>query len=64
MLNSTITIKKSNNQKFKVEIDVNKLEKLANIFGLYNPDFIKSLEKSEKDYKQGKYKKIKSLKEL
>ena len=48
MLNSTITIKKSNNQKFKVEIDVNKLEKLANIFGLYNPDFIKSLEKSEK----------------
>lgn len=51
-------------KKFLVEIDAQKLEKLAADFGLFNPDFLKSIEMAEKDYRAGRFKKIKSLKEI
>ena len=64
MANPTITIEKSRSGKFRIEVDIDKLERLADALGLYNPEFLKSLERSEKDYREGRYRKITSLKEL
>ena len=66
MVSLNVTIKDGKNRKHKamVELDADKFEKLAGIFGLFNPDFLKSLARSEKDYREGKFFKIKSLKDL
>ncbi|MAG12771.1 hypothetical protein CL630_03095 [bacterium] len=63
---ATITIldKLNSRKKIKIEIDLNQWEKLADVFGLYNSDFLKSLNKSLKESKEGKARKIKSLREL
>lgn len=65
-MNSTaITIKKSKNpKKYLVEIDADKLEKLAISLGWFSEDFLKSLDRAEADYKAGRIRKIKSLKDL
>ena len=41
-------------------MDAYKFEKMAAIFGLFGKEFIKSLNRAEKDYKAGRVKKIKS----
>jgi hypothetical protein len=66
MASLTITIKPHANhhKRILVEMDVEKLERLASALGLFNPEFLKSLDRAEKDYKGGRIKKIKSLKEL
>lgn len=66
MASLTVTIKPRSTrpQKFLVELDAEKLEKLAANFGLFNPEFLKSLERAEKDYQTGRVRKIKSFKEL
>lgn len=66
MVSMNITIKDGKNRSRRaiVEFDADKFEKLAAIFGLFNPDFLKSLARSEKDYKEGRFFKIKSLKDL
>jgi len=64
MINPTITIEKSSSGKFRVEMDIDKLEHLAGVLGLYNSEFLEGLEQSEKDYREGRYRKINSLKEL
>lgn len=64
MANPTITIEKSSSSKFHIEIDINRFERLADALGLYNPEFLESLERSEKDYREGRCRKISSLKEL
>ena len=51
-------------QKIVIEMNADKFEKLAATFGFFNPEFVKSLDRAEKDYKTGRTKKIKSLKEL
>ncbi len=56
--------KLNHSKKFLVEIDAEKMERLAAGLGLFNPEFIKSLNQSEKNYKSGKTKKIKNLKAL
>jgi len=48
-------------RKYVVKFDAEKFERLASVFGFFNPEFIKILRKSLKDYKRGK---IKSIKEL
>ena len=63
-LNITIKDKQNRSRRATIELDADKFEKLAGIFGLFNPDFIKSLSRAEKDCKAGKIRKIKSLKEL
>ena len=62
----TITIKPKINhsRKILVEMDANKFERLAANLGFFSPEFLKSLNQSEKDYEAGRVKKIKSLKEL
>jgi hypothetical protein len=66
MASLTITIKPQVNhsKRILVEMDAEKLEKLAAALGLFNPEFLKSLDRAERDYKAGRIKKIKSLKEL
>lgn len=66
MVSMNITIKDGKNRKHRamVELDADKFEKLAAIFGLFNPDFLKSLAKAEKDIKAGRITKLRSLKDL
>jgi len=66
MVSLTITIKPRTNhsRKILVEMDADKFERLAADLGLFSPEFLKSLNRAEKDYKAGRIKKIKSLKEL
>lgn len=66
MASLSVTIKSSKKagRKFIVEMDAERFEKLAASLGLFNPDFIESLEKSEKDWKAGRFRKIRSLKDL
>ncbi|OHA89957.1 MAG: hypothetical protein A2832_01565 [Candidatus Zambryskibacteria bacterium RIFCSPHIGHO2_01_FULL_44_22b] len=64
---SNIAIKISKNSKGKkllVEIDANKLERLASNLGLYNPDFIKSVERAERDFRAGRSRTLTSLRRL
>lgn len=62
-LNITITQGKKLNKR-TVEFDVGQFERLAAALNMFNPDFLKSLARSEKDYKEGRFKKLKSLKDL
>ena len=51
-------------KKLVVEMDPDRLERLAANFGMLNPDFLKSLDRSERDYRMGRVRKIHSLQEL
>lgn len=62
-MNITVT-PKAGGKKILIEMDANKFEKLAGDFGFFSPDFIKSLERAEKDFRGGRIKKISSLKDL
>lgn len=65
MVSLNITIKQGKNRSKKiVEFDVGQFEKLAAAFGMFNPDFLKRLDKAEKDIKAGKIRKINSLEDL
>ena len=63
---STITIKQKSgaSKKVLVEIDVNRFERLVADLGFFSKDFLKSLSRAEKDYKEGNIKTTKSLKSL
>ena len=65
---NTLAIKIKTNSKqpdkFLIELDAEKFERLAANFGFFNPDFLESLNRAEKDYSSGRIKKINSLKEL
>ena len=47
-----------------IEIDLNQWEKLADIFGFYSPNFIKTIKKCLKESRAGKVRKINSLRDL
>ena len=51
-------------KKVIIELDADKLERVASSLGMYSSDFIESVERAEKDYKAGRIKRIFSLKEL
>ncbi|KPJ56273.1 hypothetical protein AMJ49_05290 [Parcubacteria bacterium DG_74_2] len=51
-------------KKILVELDAERFERLAANLGLFNSEFLESLERAEKDYRAGKFRKIKTLKEL
>ena len=51
-------------RKVTVEMDADKLERLVASFGFLNPNFVESLDRAEKDYEFGRYRKIKSLRDL
>lgn len=62
-LNITIT-PQSNTKRVSVELDADKLEKLAADLGFFNKDFLKSVDRAEKDYRSGRIKIIESLREV
>lgn len=66
MASLNITIKEKNKKTGKrvVEFDADQFEKLATVFGFFSPEFLKDMEESEKDYKAGRVKRLKSLKDL
>ena len=64
---SNISIKISPSLKSKkllVEIDADKLERLASNLGLYNPEFVKSVGSAERDYRAGRSRTLTSLRKL
>ena len=64
-MNQTMTIKTTSvGKKIFVELDANRLERLASHLGFYGPDFLKSVARAERDYKTGKVREVASLREL
>lgn len=62
---ATLTIlQKPSLRKIRVDVDLNQWERLADILGFYRPSFLKILKQSLKESKQGKVRKIESLREL
>lgn len=51
-------------RKIRIEVDADKFERLAADFGLFNPDFLKSINQAEKDVRSGRVKKVTSLRDL
>ncbi|MBI5401142.1 MAG: hypothetical protein HZB12_03460 [Candidatus Yonathbacteria bacterium] len=47
-----------------VEFDASQFERVAATFGFFNPEFLKSLARSEEDFRKGRVYKFKSLKDL
>ena len=45
-------------------MDADQFEKLAADFGFFSKDFLKSLERAEKDVKAGRTRKLQSLRQL
>lgn len=63
----TLTIKPKTagtGKKVVVEMDADKLERMAAAFGMFNPEFLESVERAERDYAAGRARKIRSLREL
>lgn len=64
-MTQTITIKTTSvGRKVIVELDADKLERLASHLGFYNPDFLQSIDRAEQDYKAGRVREVSSLREL
>jgi hypothetical protein len=66
MKSLTVTMKPivAGSRKIRIEVDADKFERLAADFGLFNPDFLRSLDQAEKDARTGRIKKIASLRDL
>lgn len=63
----TLTIKPKTAKAAKkvvVEMDADKLERMAAFFGMLNPGFIESVERAERDFRAGRVKKMRSLQTL
>ncbi len=62
---ATITIEqKPRSKRITVHIDAEKLEQLAASFGLFSPEILESIARSEKDITQGKARRLRSLRDL
>lgn len=57
-------IQKPSARKIKVEVNLDQWEKLADAFGFYRPEFIKTLKQSIKESRTGRVRKVESLKDL
>ena len=61
----SVTIKPtSKGRKVLVELDADRLERLAANLGLYNPAFVESIERAERDFRTGHVRTISTLKEI
>ena len=63
-LSIAIKPKIDHSRRILVELDAERFERLAANLGFFSAEFLKSLERAERDYKEGRVRKIKSLKEL
>ncbi len=65
MASLTVIIKPAaRDRRVRVEMNAEEFERVAASLGFFNPEFLKGLNRAERDYKAGRVKKIKSLKEL
>ncbi|MEK7121648.1 MAG: hypothetical protein AAB857_02990 [Patescibacteria group bacterium] len=65
MASLAITIKPgTRRQKFVVELNAVRLERLAAGLGFFSDDFLRSLARAESDYRSGRTRRIKSLAQL
>lgn len=60
----TLTIQKEKKRMVRVDINLDQWERLADVLGFYRPEFLKSLKESLKESKNGKVRRISSLREL
>ncbi|MBI4088640.1 hypothetical protein HY415_00935 [Candidatus Kaiserbacteria bacterium] len=51
-------------KKIIVELDANRLERLASHLGFFSSDFLKSVNRAERDYRAGRVREVNSLSEL
>ena len=64
-MNQTMAIKTASvGKKIFIELDANRLESLASHLGFFNPDFLKSVDRAERDYRAGRVREVRSLSEL
>ena len=62
---ATITVeRKPKSKRIIVEIDADKLERLAASLGLFSSSFLDSMSRSEKEIALGKTKRLRNLREL
>ena len=62
---ATLTIlRQSNPRSMRIEIDLDQWERLADVFGFYQPSFVKTLRQSLKESTRGRVRTITSLREL
>jgi len=62
---ATLTIEqKPSSQKIRIEIDRVQFERLASSLGLFNKEFLESLEHAEREIAQRKTKPLRSLRDL
>ena len=64
MASLAITIKPKSSSRFVVELNLDRLERLAAGLGFFGADYKKSLARAERDFKESRIQKIKSLAEL
>ncbi|MEK7509864.1 MAG: hypothetical protein AAB605_04080 [Patescibacteria group bacterium] len=60
----TATVARRTRGKIAVEVDADRFERLAAVFGMFNPDFLASLSRAEADYRAGRTRNIKFLRGL
>ena len=66
-MNLTLNIRPKSGRtpkKFIVEMDADKLERMAAAFGMFNREFLESVERAERDYAAGRVYEVESLEEL
>lgn len=63
-IQSVTGIRARGRRKIVVEMDADRLEKMAAVFGMFNPAFLEAVEQSERDYKAGRVRRVNSLREL
>lgn len=64
-MNQTMAIKTTSvGKKIIVELDANRLERLASHLGFFAPDFLKSVDSAERDYRAGRTREVASLSQL
>lgn len=51
-------------KNIRVEMNASRFERLAEVFGLYNPQFLKELEAAERDIRSGRTQEISSFRDL
>ncbi|MBI2409832.1 hypothetical protein HYV30_02195 [Candidatus Kaiserbacteria bacterium] len=54
MAKVSTTIRSTKGRKLVLEIDADRLERLAATFGLFNPAFLESVARAEADYRAGR----------
>jgi len=56
--------KKEGSRTVSVNFDANRFERVAADFGLFNKDFLESIDRAERDIRAGRVKEISDLREL